>query len=274
MLNRLRAAFLLMLLPASLVAAGAGEEPVRIAAAASLRPVLPALIDAYRESPEGRGEAIEAVYASSGKLYAQIRAGAPYDLYLAADERYPRRLAEAGLGAGAVEVYARGTLVCAARCDDFPAGRSAEELADWLAGRDGKIAVANGELAPYGRAYAGFFAAFGARLPAALDPGRAAADSRLVVGENVSQTWQFFVTGGTDCAFVPLAQVLAAGERFSWTAVDEEYAGELRQAGLPLLRDGAQAVDGPECGVSRAGGFWRFLLSESGRALLRRGGYR
>ena len=247
-----------------LTASGSGEDdPVRVAAAANLRPVLPVLAAAYARVSVGR---IEAVFASSGKLFAQIQAGAPFHLYLSANDTFPARLAESGRGLGDSAVYARGTLVCASAAADFPDRGSTRDLVSWLAAMRGKAAIANPALAPYGSAYDLFHRTFADALPRDLDPSRSSSTSRILMGENVSQAYQFLVSGA-ECGFVPLSQVLESGEELKWIEIGEQHTGVISQAGI-LLAGGNEDVQ------KEARGFWEFLLSEEGQTILQQAGYR
>ncbi len=154
--------FLLLFLLGSALA-----QPVTVAAASSLGPALKALAARFQE--EG-GAPVRLVLASSGKLYGQIRAGAPYDLYLPASPRYRRGLepeAEAPLARGVLALY-------------FPphTGLTAVRLEQLADPRVRRVAIANPRSAPYG-------AAAVAALKAAGVWSRVKA--KLVYGESVAQ---------------------------------------------------------------------------------------
>src|ERR1700758_1454698 len=97
------------------------ETPLRVAAAADLQPVLPPILDQFRQAT---GIPVDVTYQASAALTAQIQNGAPFDLFLSADLGYPERLIHAGLAdaAGSADssapiIYAKGTLVLWTRKD-------------------------------------------------------------------------------------------------------------------------------------------------------------
>ncbi len=124
-----------------LLAAGALAQPVTVAAASSLGPPLRAIIARYQHRG---GEPVRLVLASSGKLYGQIRSGAPYDLYLPAANRYRKNLE-----VRAAKVLARGVMALY-----FPphTGIAAQDLGQLTDPRIRRIAIANPRFAPYGAA--------------------------------------------------------------------------------------------------------------------------
>src|SRR3954465_7509478 len=123
-------------------------EPVRIAAAADLRFALDEVLAEFRKTNSG-AEA-EATYGSSGTLFAQIVNGAPFDLFLAADAKYPRLLAERGFADASTSfVYALGK-VAIWRPKKLPLDFQALGVRALLDPRVRKLAIANPELAPYG----------------------------------------------------------------------------------------------------------------------------
>ncbi|GEJ56458.1 molybdate ABC transporter substrate-binding protein [Anaeromyxobacter diazotrophicus] len=249
-----------MLAPAAallalLAAAPAGGAPaLAVAAAANLRPALEELAAAFQARHPGG--AVRATYGGSGLLVTQIASGAPFDLFLSADAAYPAELAARGL-ADAPFTYAVGELVVW-----VPAGAPIELERRGLAAlsdpRVERIALPNPETAPYGRAAREALAAAG--LWDGLRP-------RLVLGQSVAQAASFAASGNAQAAFLPRslagAPPLAQAGR-SWPVPASSHAPIL-QAGavLKAARDPAQA---------RA--FAAFLLSDEGRAVLARHGYR
>jgi molybdate transport system substrate-binding protein len=180
---------------------------IRIAAAADLRFALDEIAAAFRHAhPQER---VEITYGSSGKFHAQIRNGAPFDLFFSADIALPRDLAEAGLSAGPVRPYARGRLAL------WSATRDASRLAvaDLARPEFRRIAIANPRHAPYG-----------ARAVEALRGTRVwpAVEGRLVYGENVAQAAQFVQTGNADIGIIALS-----------LAVTPEFAAKGRHALVP-----------------------------------------
>ena len=176
------------------------QTPLRIAAAADLEPVLPPILDEFRQAT---GIRAEATFQASAVLATQIQNGAPFDLFLSADLGYPKRLIDAGLAdaAGTADsstpiIYARGTLVLWARKDSHLPPPSL----DLLRSPDLKrLAIANPDRAPYGRAAVAALTSL--KLYDALKP-------RLVTAENISQAAQFVDSGNADAGLISLTSAL------------------------------------------------------------------
>lgn len=170
------------------------QQPLRIAAAADLQPVLPALITAYQQRT---GIHMEASYQSSATLAAQIENGAPFDLFLSADLSFPRKLIADRLADSAAPVpYAQGTLVLWTRKDSpFPQ----PSLATLQDPRLKRLAIANPMHAPYGRAAMASLTSL--KLAETLK-------TRLVTAENISQAAQFADSGNADAGLLSLTSAL------------------------------------------------------------------
>ena len=142
---------------------------------------------------------MQATFGSSGNFFAQIQNGAPFDVYLSADIDYPRRLLDSGFGEpGTLTRYATGRLVLWTRRDSgLDVTRGLALLKDPAVKR---IAIANPEHAPYGRA-----AVAALRQLNLYDAVRA----RFVLGENISQAAQFAQSGNADVGIIALSLALA-----------------------------------------------------------------
>ena len=129
-------------------AASAGAQSLTIAAASDLQAALPVVAERFEQET---GRKVTVTFGSSGNFYAQIQNGAPFDLFLSADVGYPRRLESSGVAErGSLVEYARGRLVLWTRRDsgiDLAGG-----LKTLVDPKVRRIAVANPEHAPYGRA--------------------------------------------------------------------------------------------------------------------------
>ena len=176
------------------------QAPLRVAAAADLEPVLPPILEQFRQAT---GIRAEATFQASAVLTTQIENGAPFDLFLSADLGYPKRLIDAGLAdaAGSADsstpiIYARGTLVLWARKDS----RLPAPSLDLLRNPDlQRLAIANPERAPYGRAAVAALTSL--KLLDALKP-------RLVTAENIAQAAQFVDSGNADAGLISLTSAL------------------------------------------------------------------
>lgn len=185
----------LMLAVASHASAFAAEAQVAVAANFA-EPIK--AIGAVLEKTTGH--TIKVTLGATGKLYAQIKNGAPFDVLLAADTATPEKLTAEGLGVpGSRFTYATGKLVLwsatAGRVNDKGQVLKAADL--------GKVAYANPKVAPYGAATVQVIDKLG--LTAVLAP-------KLVQGESIGQTFTFASTGNADVGFVAMSQVLEGGQ--------------------------------------------------------------
>jgi len=182
------------LLLALIISSFAQAVDVRIAVAANFTDTTRELIEAFAEVT---GLEASASFGSTGKLYAQIENGAPFDVFLAADSRRPELLEENGGGiAGTRFTYARGKVVLwSPEPDTFSDPKA------WLSsGKFARLAIANPKTAPYG--FAAQEVLSGLSLWEPLQP-------RLVRGDSIAQTFQFVATANAAAGFVALSQVRA-----------------------------------------------------------------
>jgi molybdate transport system substrate-binding protein len=189
-----------ILVALTLMPTGSAQTPLRVAAAADLEPVLPPLLEQFRQAT---GIRAEATFQASAVLATQIQNGAPFDLFLSADLSYPKRLIDAGLAdaAGSADsttpiVYAKGTLVLWARKGSTLPPPSLDLLRDPGLKR---LAIANPDRAPYGRAAVSALTSL--KLYDALKP-------RFVTAENISQAAQFVDSGNADAGLISLTSAL------------------------------------------------------------------
>lgn len=250
--NGLVLAFSLLILP-GLVHAD-GVRTLTVAAASNLKDASEALTRSYQD--EHPGVEVRVTLGASGAFFAQIKNGAPFDLFLSADREYPAKIVAAGLGKAADErVYAFGRLVAwLAPGSAAPlATKGMAALADPAVKR---IAIANPAVAPFGRAAERAMKAAGVHD---------AVKEKLVLGNSVAQAAQFATTGAADVAFLPYSLTFGkelAGGRI--VPVPEALYPRIEQSGIVLA--GARE---PEL----ARDFLAFVLSEKGRAILDRFGY-
>ncbi|MCW5587272.1 MAG: molybdate ABC transporter substrate-binding protein [Chromatiales bacterium] len=247
--------FLIALVALSTGHVAANEAPT-IAAAADLRFALERLAEDFRAKT---GNAIRVSFGSSGNFTTQIENGAPFEIFLSADENYVFRLADQGLTRDHGSLYAVGRIVLFAPHGSLLAtDPQLEQLRQVIAqGRLHRFAIANPEHAPYGRA------ARAALQTAGLWP---LIQPSLVLGENAAQAAQFASSGSTDGGIIPLslskAPQLAALGTFSTIPADWHSAEPLRQRMVLLRNAGATA-----------GAFYRFLQTEEARKTLAEFGF-
>jgi molybdate transport system substrate-binding protein len=223
-------------------------ETLRLAVAGNFQPTLERLAPDFQD---GYGHRLELSSGATGKLYAQIRQGAPFDAFLAADAARPERLEAEGLAvAGTRVTYARGRLVLWA-----PAASAGEDPFRILhAIPPPQLALANPRLAPYGAAAEAFLRDAG--LWSALE-------RRAVRGEGIAQAFHFVATGNADLGLVALSQVRGSAEPLAgeWRVVPADRHSPIEQQAV-LLRDSAAGRE-----------FLAWLTSEAVRDRLTAFGY-
>ena len=183
-----------MLLAIALAPRAPAQTTLRLAAAADLQPVLPPILEQFRQST---GTRVETTYQASAMLTTQIMNGAPFDVFFSADLGYPKRLIDANLADGPAPItYAKGTLVLWTRSDSALPQPSLDLLRN---PRPKRLAIANPERAPYGRA-----------AVAALNKLNLydSLKSRLVTAENIAQAGQFADSGNADAGLISLTAAM------------------------------------------------------------------
>jgi molybdate transport system substrate-binding protein len=231
----------------------AQKQKVRVAAAADLKF---AMSDLARRYEEQSGNRVDATYGSSGNFFSQIQNGAPFDVFFSADIDYPRKLEAAGLAEpGTLYEYAVGRIVIWMPADS----RVDVAKQEWAALLDAsvqRIAIANPEHAPYGRA------AVAALRKAGIYEHVSA---KLVYGDNISQAAQFVRSGNAQAGIVALSlatsPAMKDGKRWEIPAA---MHSPIQQAAMVLK--GAQNKE-----AARA--FLKFVKSEAGRATLVKYGF-
>jgi molybdate transport system substrate-binding protein len=226
-----------------------------IAAASDLRFALDDLVSEFRK--DHAATALKPIYGSSGNFYAQIMNDAPFDLYLSADAMYPRQLVKAGKGKeDDFFLYAVGRLVVWVP-KTSPIKVEEVGIKALLDPSVKKIAIANPEHAPYGRAAVAAMKKLGVYDQVA---------SRLVLGENIAQTAQFIDSGNADIGIIAhslaVAPRMKANGRF-WEIPLDAFP-RLEQAGLVL--SGAKNAEA-------AREFRKFMTSERGQNVLKNHGF-
>ena len=230
-----------------------GQQQLTIAAAADLQPVMREITARFEKQT---GSQVKLVFGSSGNFFAQLQNGAPFDLFLSADVDYPRSLEAAGLAEpGSLYEYATGKIVL------WVPENSAVDLDKGLAAltdtRIRRVAIANPAHAPYGRA-----------AEAALKKAGVweHVSSKLVRGENISQTAQFAYSGNADGAILALSLVRAPGmkDKGKYIVIPPEM--------YPLLRQGAVIIK-KSAHKSLASRFMEFLKTPEARSLFTQYGF-
>lgn len=228
---------------------------IKVAAAADLQFALKEISAAFAK--ENPGLTVSATYGSSGVLMTQIQNGAVYDLFLSADAKYPKQLVEAkSADASTLFNYAAGRLVIWVPKDSsLDVGKlGAKALLDPAAR---KIAIANPEHAPYGKAAVAALKTLGVYDRIA---------PRLVFGENIAQTAQFVESGAADAGVIALSLAIAPamkGKGTYWPMPLTAYPQMVQTGVIPLS----------SLHPRQAQALVTFLKSSAGRAILDRYGF-
>jgi len=236
----------------STLALNAGE--IKIALAANVGYAIEPLKKAFNELyPETK---VEVVLGSSGKLTAQIRNGAPYELFLSADMKYPEALYQDKIAVSEPVIYAQGALAyLSVKERDFTQGIDLLKSENIL-----KIAIANPKAAPYGAA--AVEAMKNAKVYETVK-------DKFVYGESISQTVTYAMTAA-DIGFIAKSsfyspQMAQFQQGLNWIEVDEKLYTPIDQ-GMVILKKGE--------GNDEAKAFYDFMLSDKAREILTNYGYR
>lgn len=189
-------------------------------------------------------------FGSTGKIYAQITQGAPFDVFLAADQLTPAKAAAAGFAIeGTRFTYAVGKLVLFSKTPGLVTGE--ETLKD---GTFSKISIANPSAAPYGAAAIEVMKAL--RVHDALA-------RRIVQGQSIAQAYQFVASGNAEVGFVALAQLASVEGGSRWIVPGWLHA--------PILQDAVLLKTGEGNPAARA--FLAFIKSKAARVVIEKFGY-
>lgn len=222
-------------------------DQVLIAAASNFTIPLQQLIKIYQQTS---GDEIVASYASTGKLYAQIQNGAPFELFLAADMQRPKQLEKEGLIVeNSRSTYAYGRLVLWSKNKDL-----IDDEGALINGNFNFLAMANARTAPYGLA---------ARQVLEKLQLYNRLRSRIVSGENIGQTYQYVATGAADLGFIARSQISIPGRDAvgsHWLVPDSMHSPIEQQ--MVLLKNQPASKR-----------FYTFISSDVARDIIRQYGY-
>jgi molybdate transport system substrate-binding protein len=232
----------------------AADREISVAAAADLSVALQEVATAYEKRT---GVVVKLSFGASGALTQQIQNGAPFDVFFSADMDYPRQLISGGhADAATLDRYAMGRLVLWVP-QDSPLDVEHKGIEVLLDPSVKKIAVANPQHAPYGRA------AFATLKHYGLDQKVA---DKLVVGENIAQAAQFVESGNAQAGFVALAHAASPamqGKGKYWVVPADAY---------PQLDQGVVLIS-PSAHQQDAVAFLEYVRSVDFAAVLRRYGF-
>ena len=226
-------------------------DDINVAVAANFAAPMEEIAQAFNKAT---GHQLKISAGASGKFYAQIRNGAPFQVFLSADDEKPARLEKDGLAVpGSRFTYAIGKLVLWSANPNLvdANGKILESY------RFNKLAIANPKTAPYGAAAIETLSAL--KLKSRLEP-------KFVMGENISQTYQFVDSGNAQIGFIALSQVTRNNQLRSgslWLVPEQLYA--------PIRQDAVLLVAGQDSVAARQLLF--FLKSDTALRIIKSYGY-
>jgi len=232
-------------------AGAASAEDVQVAVAANFTAPMQAIAAVFEKDT---GHRARLAFGSSGKFYAQIRNGAPFQVLLSADDETPARLEREGMAVpGTRFTYAVGRLAL------WSAQAGAVDARGEVLKQGGykHVAIANPKLAPYGAAAVEVMQRLG--VVEAVRP-------KLVQGENIAQTHQFVASGNAELGFVALSQITRDGKLTggsAWIVPGDLYT--------PIRQDAVILAAGK--GNAAASALMAYLGSEKAKAVIRAYGY-
>jgi len=236
----------------SLISCFVYAQPIRVAVAANAQFVTKKLADDFKKKT---GIAVEVISGSSGKLAAQIKNGAPYNIFLSADMKFAQTIYTDGFALSKPKIYALGSLiVCSAT------GADVKNWKKFISNHTpGKIAIANPQLAPYGKAADQSLRKL--KLYQQAQP-------RLVFGESISQVNTYVLKGAVNIGFTTASLVyeLPAGINFKWQKVDPSTYDSIKQ-GAVLLKYSKNK------NYTNNKRFFDYLFSPGAKAIFRQFGY-
>lgn len=249
----------LSLIGALALGVGAHAAEVHVAVAANFAAPMQQIARAFAQDT---GHQAVLSMGATGSFYAQIRNGAPFHVFLSADDETPQRLEREGLAVGGTRfTYAIGQLVLWS-----PQPGRVDDRGEVLrTGALPRLAIANPRLAPYGQAAMQVLNGLG--VAAQWQP-------RLVMGENIAQVYQFVATGNASFGFVALSQVLVDGR------MDGRIEGRIREGSAwivppslhePIRQDAVLLSRGQ--GNPAATALLTYLRGDKARAVIRAHGY-
>jgi molybdate transport system substrate-binding protein len=226
------------------------DDKLTIAVAANLQFAIEDLVEKFSEQT---GLECEIIVGSSGKLTAQIIEGAPFDLFLSADLKYPKTLYERGFTEFEPDIYAHGNLIL------WTLRKDIEPDLESLTKKDVRhIAIGNPKTAPYGLSAMEVIKRLGIE---------ASIRNKLVFGESVSQTNQFIISEAADLGFTSKSVVMSPQmhNQGSWKEIDKSLYQPMAQ-GMVILK-------AREAFRTKSIQFRDFILSEEGKEILHKFGY-
>jgi molybdate transport system substrate-binding protein len=237
--------FLTILFTLSFLTLPSQAETTHIAVASNFTAPMKALISAFEKASPHK---IKASYGSSGKIYAQIKHGAPFQIFFSADQEKPAALYKERITQSRPFTYSYGALALWSSQTEF----RQQEIVRLKSGEFNKLSLANPKLAPYGIA-----------ALEVLEQMELVESTRnkWIKGENIAQTYQFVGTGNADLGFVALSQVI---NKTDYWLVPSNLHNAIRQDAV-LLKSGQKNA--------AAKAFIKFIGSKQSQDIIESYGY-
>jgi molybdate transport system substrate-binding protein len=229
-------------------------QTLTVAVASNLKPAFEEIFKGFKQS-NAQGANFRIIYGSSGNLASQMMLGAPYDLFISADESYPLRLVDAGLTRDRGVVYATGHLALIVNSAAGLRVTSDPESIKALLRKSKKISIANPDLAPYGKASVQYLQSM--KLWDELQ-------SRLIYAENISIATVYVSTGAVKIGItaLSLAQSFELSSKIQYFALPDDLYSPIKQR--MVLKRGAP---------STAVALYDYLQGASAKQILIKNGY-
>ncbi|WP_372745323.1 molybdate ABC transporter substrate-binding protein [Lutibacter sp.] len=243
-------AFIMLIFISAVISCSTNTKKLTIATAANMQYTVNELISVFHSET---GIECQTVVSSSGKLTAQIMEGAPFDIFISADTKYPNELYKKGFAQSEPKIYAYGKLILWTLKDDIQP--SIELLTNH---KIKHIASANPVTAPYGKATEEVL-----NFYKILDSVK----SKLVFGESIAQTNQFITSKVAEVGFTAKSVVLSPNlkEKGTFIEIDETSYNPIAQSAI-IIKNNSKSN-------SKSEKFFNFLFSKKGKEILLKHGY-
>ena len=229
-----------------------GAQQTTVAVAANMKDAFAEIDAAFRATEKSQ---MRLVYGSSGNFAAQIMNGAPFNLFISADERFPLELYKQGKTEDAGIVYASGKLAIITKKSTETKSFDSKEVLTKAIQRANKIAIAKPELAPYGKAAVEYLKAEGLWE---------LAKDKLIYGDNIGIATMYVITGGADIGLtaLSLAKSPEVAKQTSYRLVDSKFYEPLKQRMVLMKGATPEAID-----------LYLFMQGNQAKLILQKYGY-
>ena len=229
-----------------------GAQQTTVAVAANMKDAFAEIDAAFRATGKSQ---MRLVYGSSGNFAAQIMNGAPFNLFISADERFPLELYKQGKTEDAGIVYASGKLAIITKKSTETKSFDSKEVLTKAIQRANKIAIAKPELAPYGKAAVEYLKAEGLWE---------LAKDKLIYGDNIGIATMYVITGGADIGLtaLSLAKSPEVAKQTSYRLVDSKFYEPLKQRMVLMKGATPEAID-----------LYLFMQGNQAKLILQKYGY-